>query len=310
MRVAEEPFVTRESILAVLKPSGAASERPFRTLRQHGTASEGLLVLMRSPAGQILGQVRLYSSLNGDAARAYRLRQFDQAKKLAERAAKLERSHWAKLLRDAVARLAASLPPDPLSLDAPAALRRYVKLRRHSCRLGLDSGGLEREWLVHSSAWLDIAGEDREALAEAIEALGHEADKARAAILESEAWTVNTFYGTVRRMDATAAELEGENGEARLLPRGDLERQGLAVLGQAVSLLQEILPGGGSYILPMPAASLQRETAKDAISPWDVSSVEERAIAARKLDRRDSEWLDRALSREPTAIPAAPLPLA
>jgi hypothetical protein len=309
MRITEEPFVTRESILAVLKPSGAVSERPFRTLRQHDTASEGLLVLMRSPAGQILGQVRLYSSLNGDAARAYRLRRFDEAKAFAKRAAKLERSPWAKTLRDSVARLAASLPLDPLGPEAPPALRRYVKLRRRSCRLGLDSGVLEREWLTHSSAWLDVAGEDYEVLAEAIEAIAREADKARAAILDSETWMVSTFYGVVRRMDATAAELEGENEETILVPRGDLERQGLAVLDQAVSLLHEVLPGGGSYILPMPAASLRREPTEDGVSPWDTSPVEERAIVAREVSSRDSEWLDRALSREPTAIPVAPLPL-
>lgn len=306
MHVVEEPFLTRESILLVLKPGEITTDRPFRTLRQRGGASNGISIPTRTPTGQLLGKVSLYCSLNGDAARAYRLDDFEMSHELVKRATKLERSPWAKLIQRAVEAIASAMPADPDSAEAPPGLRRYLGLRRRSSWRGLDQSALVREWLAHSSAWLDSGAIDREELRGAIEALDAECQKARAEILPDHARSVETFFGIVCRMDPSAAELESGSGETVLIPRDDLERQGLASLGQAVSLLREVMPGGGSYCLPMSAVALEEQSFSDSRSPWERRAHAE-AILVSGVSERDSNWLDRELAREPTAVPAAPL---
>jgi len=306
VRIAEEPFLTRESILNVLKPGELTTERPFRTLRQRGAASEGISVPARTLNGQLIGRLSLYSSLNADAARAYRLEDLDAARAFAEKAHQLEQSPWANLIRKAVAAIASAIPVDPLSPEAHPNLIRYLLLRRRSSWRGLEQTALVREWLAHSSAWLDSPTSELKQLKSAVEALDEEAQKIRSQIAPELAGAVSTFYGVVQRMDSTAAELEGENSEAILIPREDLERQGLASLGQAISLLREVMPGGGSYCLPMPAVALEESGVDEAPSPWADSS--RGGITVDAISQRDGEWIQRSLSREPTAIPAAPLP--
>src|ERR1700691_4740210 len=259
MRVIEEPFMTREAVLAVLRPGEMTSGRPFRTLRERGAASEGLAVPIRTPGGQVLGRVQLYSSLNTDAARAYRLRRIGEARELAERATSIEQSSPAQLIRKAVFSVAASLSGDRLSVQSPS-LERYVRMRGHSTWRGPDREWLTREWLLHSDAWL-TGSASRDVLVEAAMELDRAVCQARKDVLGEDSASPTTFYGVVRRMDGVAAEIEGAAaGRVLLIPRDDLERQGLAVLGQPVAVLREVLPGGGSYSLPMPAVALEEES--------------------------------------------------
>ncbi len=311
MRVIEEPFLTRESVLSVLRPGELTSERPFRTLREHGAASEGLAVPIRTPGGQVLGRVQLYSSLNADAARAYRLQRAAVARELAAAAMTIERSPAAQIIREAVASAAASLPVEHLSTQAPPSLQRYLNMRRHSTGRGLDPEGLTREWLSHSDAWLSAGSENHDTLIEATIELDREACQARENVLGEDAGSTTTFYGIVRRMDSTAAEIEGGE-QALLVPRDDLDRQGLAVLGQPVAVLREVLPGGGSYSLPMPAVALEAETFAGVPSPWEGKGylqVQEGAFRVSPYGDRDGDWLERELAREPNALLVAPLPV-
>jgi hypothetical protein len=230
------------------------------------------------------------------------------ARKLAAVAERLERSSAAKKISEAIASLSTAIPADPHSQDAPPGLRRYARLRGHSSWADLEHGSLTREWLVQSRAWLELAGSDTGSLADAIVTLAHESEKARAKTLGDEL-SVTTFHGVVRRLDITAAQLESANGEAVVLPRPELERQGLAIVGQAVSLLTEVLPGGGSYLLPMPAVMLEPPAFEDVVSPWDLLEPEHLAFRGSDLDSRDSDWLERELARDPRVIPVAPLPI-
>lgn len=257
----------------------------------------------------MVGQLRLYSSLNADAARASRLHQPEVAKTLAAVAERLERSSAAKKISEAIASLSAAVPTDPASQDAPPGLRRYARVRGHSSWANLEHGELTREWLVQSRAWLELAGSSSGSLADAVVTLGNESEKARAKILGDQL-SVCTFFGVVRRLDATAAQLESGSGEAMVVPRPELERQGLAIIGQAVSLLTEVLPGGGSYILPMPAVMLERPAVDNAESPWDLLDPANLTFQGSALDSRDSDWLNRELARDPRVVPVAPLPIA
>ena len=310
MKLAEEPFLTRRSVQAVLRPSDLPdNDGPFRTLRSHRMVSTGIKVRVRGTGGHLVGQLRLYNSLNADAARASRLHQPEVAKKLAAFAEMLERSGAAKQISEAIASLSTELPADPGSQDAPPGLRRYARLRGRSGRPDLEHGSLTREWLTQSRAWLELAGSDTGPLADAVVTLGDESEKARAKIL-GDRLSVTTFYGVVRRVDVTAAQLESPDGEAIIVPRPELERQGLAIVGQAVSLLTEILPAGGSYLLPMPAVMLERPTPGETRSPWDLLNPEELSFVSSNLDSRDSNWIERELARDPRVIPVAPLPIA
>lgn len=93
------------------------------------------------------------------------------------------------------------------------------------------------------------------------------------------------------------------------MPRRDLERQGLAVLGQAVSLQCEALPAGGTLLWAAPAVALERPEAEARHSPWEIESQpDEGAIAAELIDSKDQEWIDRGLAHERVAVALAPLP--
>lgn len=313
MRVIEEPFVTREAVLSVLRPGEVTSERPFRTLREQGAASVGLAIPIRTPGGQVLGRIQLYSSLNADAARAYRLRKVGPAREFAGRATDIERSPAAQLIREAVASAAASLPVDRLPEHMPPSLQRYLSMRRRSTWRGLDYEGPTREWLSRSDAWLLAGSENHEALIGAAMELDRAACQAREDVLGEDAASATVFYGRVRRTDAIAAEIEGAGGQTLLIPLDDLERQGLAALGQPVAVLREVLPGGGSYILPMPAVALEEDFSPNVPSPWEIQLVavdDGSMLEMSKLGDRDGAWLEKELAREPSALLVAPLPVA
>lgn len=308
VRVVEEPFLTKDLILSILRPAEVTTDRPFRTLRQHKSASPGIVVHLRMDGGRMAGRLTLYSSLNADAARAYRLQEFDAAKELATQAVKLERSQWAKRIQRTIMELSARVPADPLSKEAPPSLRHYSTTCRHATWRGLDHGSLVRDWLAQSRSWLNEAHDERSALVDAVEALSRKAEEVRTKVLAEEKCTVTTFQGVVQRLDVSVAEIENEAGEAMLVQREDLERQGLAMLGQAVALFQEALPSGGSYTLAMPAALLEPPALDDPPSPYS-SFGDQGGIILTALSSRDLSWIERELSREPSAVLATPLRL-
>jgi hypothetical protein len=307
VRVVEEPFLTRDAILAVLRPGEVTTERPFRTLRSHDSASAGLTVPLRSAAGQVLGRVQVYSALNADAARAYRLDDRALAQALAARAGDVERSPAARRVHEAMARVAARMPLDAAGSDAPIALRRYVDLQRSSSWRALDSAAMSREWLSRSVAWLTNSSE-RADLIDAVVDLDRAASEARADVIGDHCASATTFYGVIKRMDHVAAEIETDDGKM-LVPREDLDRQGLAVIDQPVALLREQMPSGGSYILPMAAIALEEPSYPASLSPWDPRMPSGPGVPGTVLSSDDVSWLDRELAREPNAVPVAPLPL-
>lgn len=167
---------------------------------------------------------------------------------------------------------------------------------------GLDHGTMLREWIVRSAAWLS-EGEHSD-LERAAASLARAATAARAQLASDALPPVTTFLGVVRRMDPFAAEIQGES-ETRLVPRDDLDRQGLAVLGQPVALLCETLPAGGSLVLPMPAVGLDDESDVGE-SPWGLPG-DGHGILGSVIGEADAAWLQREIAREPTAVPLAPI---
>ena len=300
MRVVEEPFVTRESILRTLRPMQVTTERPFATLRRSRAASDGLRVLLRTHGGQLAGRVQIYSSLNTDAARAFRRSNIELAQELARHAGQLERSKPAARLRQAVADSAAHLPLDARSDDAPPALRRYVEMRRRTSLDDPNHTAFIAEWVAQSEVWLTT---NYDALVDAVVELDRGAAEVRADLVAREEPSASTFFGTVARMDALHAEIDGTNEQSMLISRDQLERAGLAVIGQPVAVLEEIL-AGGRYSRVMPAVALDTDT-PDRSSPY-AEELPEIGLIGEQLARRDREWFRRALDR-PTAIPVAPL---
>ena len=258
---------------------------------------------MRTVHGQLLGRTHFYSLLNLDAARAVRLGEPTLARQVAARAGELERSRHADLIRSAIQLTGSKISIDPSRDDVPTALRRYLLARSRSSWRGLDQYALAREWLVYSAAWL---GQDEHGeITEAVTALARAASEARADLLADAALPpASTFFGVVRRMDPSAAEVQGDY-ETRLVPRDDLERQGLAVIGQAVSLLCEVLPTGGSLMFPMPAVAVETTSPAGEGAYWDLDAM--KSGVAGFLQPADHAWLERELAREPTAMPLAPL---
>lgn len=309
MRVVEEPFITRDSVLSVLRPGERSAESPFRTLRQHNAASPGVSVALRNASGHLLGRMQLYSALNADAARAFRLNQRELATAFAGRAAELEKSPSASLIRDAIATAASVLPSfTSVTSMVPPALQRFLRSRRHESLAPSSHDHLVREWLATSGAWLEAADVFDDLIA-AVAELDRSTCEARADLLAGLRCDVDTFYGVVARMDSFAAEIESDNRGAVLIARGELERHGLAALDQPVALLREVLPGGGTYILPMAAVRLGRPKESFAPSPWAYGESEG-ARVLESISQSDRDWIDKTLAREPRTIPFSPLQIA
>ena len=159
------------------------------------------------------------------------------------------------------------------------------------------------EWVAQSRVWLTT---NYDALVEAVVELDRGATEARADLIAPEEMSASTFFGTVARMDALHAEIDGANGHVLLISRDQLEREGLAVIGQPVAVLEEVLPGG-RYSRVMPAMALD-ELAVVRASPYDQELPEDGFVGA-QLAPRDRDWFRRALDR-PTAVPVAPLRVA
>jgi hypothetical protein len=107
-------------------------------------------------------------------------------------------------------------------------------------------------------------------------------------------------------MDALHAEIDGTDEQSLLVSRDQLEREGLAVIGQPVAVLEEILPGG-RYSRVMPAVALDTLVV-DHPSPYD-QDLPDGGFVGAQLKPRDRDWFRRALDR-PTAVPVAPLRVA
>jgi hypothetical protein len=70
-----------------------ASDAPLRTLKKKGLVTDGVEMLVRiDAAGHLGGSARFYCALNRDAARLARLGASNDARRLAKKALKLERS--------------------------------------------------------------------------------------------------------------------------------------------------------------------------------------------------------------------------
>jgi hypothetical protein len=246
--------------------------------------------------------MRLFSSLNADAARAFRHRDVELAQEFARRAHDLERSKPAARLHAAVSEVAAQLPVDVRDLDVTPALRRYVEMRRRSA-LELDPTVLLGEWVAQSGAWLTP---NYDALLEAVLELDQAAAEVRADLIAPTDTCASTFYGTVARMDLLNAEVEGSSGQTLPISRDQLEREGLAAVGQSVAVLEEVLPGG-RYSRVTPAVALQSVEAR-GISPYE-QELPDGGFVRMSLSSRDQAWFRRTLDR-PSAVPTAPLRLA
>jgi hypothetical protein len=88
-RLARFPFVSKADILRAYRPGSGLSERTFRTLREHGWVSPGVVIRHRR-AGRVVGQLRFYAALNVDAVTLARHEQPAGAVEVAEAAARFE----------------------------------------------------------------------------------------------------------------------------------------------------------------------------------------------------------------------------
>jgi hypothetical protein len=129
--LARFPFVSKTEILRAYRPGAEPSERTFRTLREHGLVSAGLVIRHRRH-GRVVGQLRCYATLNLDAAVLARHERTDEAAHVARDAGQFE-TDWQPL----VAELAANF-----DLEDFEAFRSARNILAHS--LGPATEQLER----------------------------------------------------------------------------------------------------------------------------------------------------------------------
>jgi hypothetical protein len=114
------PFVSWEDLVSAYQPVAAPTEARLRTLRSNDVVSTGLR-FPRRQAGRLAGQLRVFCTLNREAAYLARHHQPELAKLYAKRAESLEASWKARLE-------AALLPGEELEgLLAPHRASRRVR---------------------------------------------------------------------------------------------------------------------------------------------------------------------------------------
>jgi hypothetical protein len=102
--LAELPFTSAEDIVAEYKPGVDVSVKgALRTLRGKEVITDGIAVRPRDAGGRVHGAHQLYSSLNLDAVRLHRRGDVRGARRLARRAAIVERRKATRLLAEALA---------------------------------------------------------------------------------------------------------------------------------------------------------------------------------------------------------------
>jgi hypothetical protein len=164
----------------------------------------------------------------------------------------------------------------------------------------LEKEALFREWLASSTAWMRYP-ESRELVRGAVADLARGTAEARSDEAELLQGGLTTFVGVIERIDPTAVELQSEAGDRWLMPRRDLDREGLAVLGQPVSVVREELPDGHVVSFVRPAADLRkRRRLADGPDPFAAAQIT-------LLGTRDSAWLERVVASDPSVLPAAPV---
>lgn len=187
--------------------------------------------------------VAWYSALNHDALRLARMHQLQHAKRLSNRAERLETSAAAEELKGwmqhAALQLAQALQGqrEPIGswsrLDS-AHRRPNNDIARTA--LGTDVGVQSDvvRWLTSVSAWHDEIPKDHgtELLLEACHELSVARDR-----LVPRSYAATTYSGLVRRLNLDWAEIESESGSTIRVQRRAVESEGLAAPGQPVSLL-------------------------------------------------------------------------
>jgi len=302
VEVVERPFLTSQAVLGVLSFGKPTTDAPLRTLRRHAAVSEGWSVPMRSSSGRLIGRVHMHSALNADAARLFRWGQREAAVRMARKAQAMERSRQAGHVRRAIERTAEDIPVDWAERGATdhrtQAFRYYVDVRRQSAWEGLESSALWRAWVSEPQTWLAVATD--ESLREAVHELAEHVAGVRADEPLLERHGLTTRLGVIDRLDPVAAELKAPDGTCFVVPRRPLEREGLAIVGQPVSILMEELPGGRTVDYYAPAARLDIPAVDDDVDPFGASPPV-------PLSPADSGWILRAMASKPTVVPLAPV---
>jgi len=174
-------------------------------------------------------------------------------------------------------------------------------MRKAASWLGLDEGALVRQWLISPAAWLH-ADEGDSDLRSAVEEMAGHVTAARTAAGSAPDPSLTSFVGIVQRMDESVAELQASSGERLLVPRRDLEREGLATPGEAVSILREELPGGRVLNFASAAAALDIPRRIRGFEPFGGPTTF-------VLGSADSGWVQRVLTSEPKVLSTGVLPL-
>jgi len=89
------------------------------------------------------------------------------------------------------------------------------------------------------------------------------------------------------------------------MPRRELDREGLAQLGEPISLIREELPGGGQAWLAAPAADLTLSSRPSRREDQEIQPFVRSAHWV--LSGDEGTWLKRAISRDPFILVGAPV---
>lgn len=229
----EFPFTTAAKIAGDYRPGGGASAKSIlRTLRSKDALSDGVVERLRDDGGRVAGEVRLYCSLNRDAARMVRRGEVGMAQELAARASEVENQDAALELVHAVSRSRASGDVAGSVVFAAFAVTRTDEHLRNAMR--------------------EVVGATQETRER----------------LNVDAPNSETMFGRLIELRGSLAELAIDDADTRLtLPIHDID-EGLRTVGSCMRVLWEHWGDGRALVSTIPALDLD-EVMYTPIYPYD-----------------------------------------
>ena len=215
------PLVTGAEIVRAYDPlAGARWKRRLRYLQERRVISSGVRRSVRGQEGTLRGTVHLYSELNREAARLFRRRDEEAARRFAAEAMELEHSEDFRILVDALAEAVAT--------------RNRLAHEQHEVSSDLQA-------LADASPTL------RATLVAVAKALEEYRQQVRDPI--------SGIAGVVRAVSDAFAEIQTDEG-VLTFPASQLESVGLGRVGAAVSVEWESVAAGTDIVSAMGAIQL------------------------------------------------------
>jgi hypothetical protein len=234
------PLVTRREIVREYRPDDTVTvDSGIRALRAKSALSAGLSFVARGAGGELGGRVHLYSALNRDAARAARRGDLHSADRISKAASRLEKSPEATQLINALSKRSAGGLTENVGAIVVGAAALAAGTAVPAGAPGI-AGAAGLAQALSTPALTDYVAKLQRSMA-----------RARKELNLGNVPTI--LNGRISAVDESVGLLKLHGSLAVTVPRAMLDDAGVYEVGNAVSAMWELLPGGRTLLTVEPA---------------------------------------------------------